>query len=112
MSFTTLAVLNNLFLIAELPLPISATAPSTNTLNTQLIEVKVTTNYSRDLITLAKIYTEESKYSKKDNNFNYKLMIFNNLYNKVNILTYSTGDPSTRMTRPLQTLPKFTKFAP
>ena len=28
---------------------------------------------------------EESKYSKKNNNFNYKLIIFNNLYNKVGI---------------------------
>ena len=32
------------------------------------------------------MYTEESKYSKKNNNFNYKLIIFNNLYNRVNIL--------------------------
>ena len=29
---------------------------------------------------------EESKYNKKDNNFNYKLIIFNNFYNRVNIL--------------------------
>jgi hypothetical protein len=59
----------------------------TNALNTQLIETKVTTiNYSRDLATLTKIYTEESKYNKKDNNFNYKFIIFNNLYNRVNIL--------------------------
>ena len=58
----------------------------TNILNTQLTEAKAITNYSRDLTTLAKIYTEESKYSKKDNNFNYKFIIFNNLYNKVDIL--------------------------
>ena len=31
------------------------------------------------------MYTEESKYSKEDNNFNRKLTIFNNLYNKVGI---------------------------
>ena len=31
------------------------------------------------------MYIEESKYSKKNNNFNYKLMIFNNFYNRVNI---------------------------
>ena len=31
------------------------------------------------------MYTEESKYSKKNNNFNRKLTIFNNLYNKVSI---------------------------
>jgi hypothetical protein len=32
------------------------------------------------------MYTEESKYSKEDNNFNYKFIIFNNFYNKVDIL--------------------------
>ena len=31
------------------------------------------------------MYMEESKYSKEDNNFNYKLTIFNNLCDKVNI---------------------------
>ena len=66
--------------MAKPPLP-------TNALNIQLIETKVTTiNYSRDLVTLAKMYTEESKYNKEDNNFNRKLTIFNNLYNKVGIL--------------------------
>ena len=88
MSFAilALAVLNNLPLVDELPLPISVTATFINTLNIQLIETKVTTiNYGRDLVTLVKIYTEESKYSKENNNFNYKLTIFNNFYNKVNI---------------------------
>ena len=56
-----------------------------NALNIQLIEAKATTNYSRDLVTLAKMYIKESKYSKEDNNFNYKLTIFNNFYNRVNI---------------------------
>ena len=59
---------------------IDVTAPFINTLNIHLIEAKVVTNYSRDLATLVKIYIEESKYSKKNNNFNYKLIIFNNLY--------------------------------
>ena len=79
---------NTLFInVTPLPLFINAIAPLINTLNIQLIETKVTTiNYSRDLVTLAKIYTEESKYSKENNNFSYKLMIFNNLYDRVNIL--------------------------
>ena len=38
------------------------------------------------MVILVKMYTEESKYSKKDNNFNRKFIIFNNFYNKVNIL--------------------------
>ena len=64
--------------MAKPPLPINA-------LNTQPTETKVTTNYGRDLATLAKIYTEESKYSGEDDNFNHKLTIFNNLYDRVNI---------------------------
>ena len=64
--------------MAKPPLPINA-------LNTQLTEAKATTNYSRDLATLAKIYMEKSKYSRENNNFNYKLTIFNNLYNRVDI---------------------------
>ena len=58
--------------------PTDVTAP--------LINVTATINYSRDLATLAKMYMEESKYSKEDNNFNYKFIIFNNLYNRVSIL--------------------------
>ena len=58
--------------------PTNVTAPPTN--------VTATINYSRDLVTLAKIYIEESKYSREDNNFNCKLIIFNNLYNRVGIL--------------------------
>ena len=72
-----LVALNN-FTTAKPPSPINA-------LNTQLTEAKATTNYSRDLATLVKIYTEESKYSKEDNNFNYKLIIFNNFCNRVGI---------------------------
>ena len=105
MSFTTLvlAILNNP-LMAELTLPINITAlpinimalpinvmafsinviapfinvaaPPINALNIQLIEAKVTTNYSRDLTTLAKIYIKKSKYSGENNNF----------YDKVGIL--------------------------
>ena len=78
-STLALAALNNLSM-AKPPLPINA-------LNTQPIETKVTTiNYGRDLATLVKIYIKKSKYSREDNNFNRKLIIFNNLYNRVNIL--------------------------
>ena len=50
------------------------------------IKVIAAINYSRDLIILVKMYMEKSKYSKKDNNFNRKLIIFNDLYNKIGIL--------------------------
>ena len=52
-----LAALNN-SIITKPPLSINA-------LNIQLTEAKAITNYSKDLITLVKMYMEESKYSKK-----------------------------------------------
>ena len=61
-------------------------APSINTPKIQLIEAEATANYGRDLATLVKMYMEESKYSKKDDNFDCKLTIFNDLCNRVNIL--------------------------
>ena len=79
----TLAVLNDFF-ITKPPLFINITAPSTN-ITAPFTKVTAAINYSQDLITLAKIYIKKSKYSKKNNNFNYKLIIFNNLYNKVSI---------------------------
>ena len=103
LSTPTLAVLNDLSM-AKPPLPINVTASSidvtasliNNTapfinviaspINiTVFIKVTAAINYGRDLVTLAKMYTEESKYSGEDDNFNYKLIIFNNLYNKIGI---------------------------
>jgi len=49
------------------------------------MKVIAAVNYGRDLVTLVKIYTEESKYSREDDNFNRKLIIFNNLCNRVGI---------------------------
>ena len=74
------------------PLPINITVPFINVtvffINTIVSSIKATAaiNYGRDLITLIKMYTEESKYSKEDDNFNHKLIIFNNFYNRVGIL--------------------------
>ena len=53
---------------------------------TAFIKVTAAINYGRDLVTLAKIYTEKSKYSKENDNFNRKLIIFNDFYNRVGIL--------------------------
>ena len=38
-----------------------------------------------ELINLIKIYIEDYKYSKENNNFNFKLTIFYNLYSRANI---------------------------
>ena len=93
----TLAVFNN-FPMAKPPLSINIAAPFINItapfinitappINIIAPPIKVTAavNYGKDLTTLVKIYMEESKYSKENNNFNYKLTIFNNLYNKISI---------------------------
>ena len=70
-------------LINNTALFIDVIAPPINII--AFIKVIATVNYSRDLATLAKMYMEESKYSGENNNFNYKLIIFNNLYNRVSI---------------------------
>ena len=91
LSTTTASAVSNDLPTAELPLPIDVmapptdiTAPPTNVIAPP-IKVTATINYGRDLVTLAKMYTEESKYSGEDNNFDYKLMIFNDLYDRVGI---------------------------
>ena len=81
----TPAALNDPPPTAEPPSPINVTAPSIN-VTAPPIKVIAAVNYSRDLVTLVKIYIEESKYSGEDNNFNRKLTIFNDLYNRVSIL--------------------------
>jgi hypothetical protein len=43
-------------------------------------------SYGKELANLAKMYTDKSKYSGENDNFDYKLVIFNDLYNRVDIL--------------------------
>ena len=64
--------------------PINVTASPIN-VAAPFIKVTATINYGRDLATLVKMYIEESKYSKEDDNFNCKLTIFNDLCNRVKI---------------------------
>jgi hypothetical protein len=42
--------------------------------------------YGRELANLAKLYTNELKYSSNNDNFDFKLIIFIDLYQKANIL--------------------------
>ena len=79
-----LATLNNLT-TAEPPLSINVTASFIN-ITAFSIKVTAAVNYGRDLATLAKMYMEENKYSKENDNFNCKLIIFNDFYNRVGIL--------------------------
>ena len=42
-------------------------------------------SFSKELINLAKIYTDKSRYNGENDNFDYKLVIFHNLYSRVDI---------------------------
>src|SRR6266568_8665839 len=44
-----------------------------------------TKTYGKELANLAKLYTNKSKYSSENNNFNFKLIIFIDLYQKADI---------------------------
>jgi hypothetical protein len=40
----------------------------------------ITKTYNKELINLAKLYIDKSKYNNKNDNFNFKLIIFIDLY--------------------------------
>jgi hypothetical protein len=42
--------------------------------------MSIAKTYNKELINLTKLYINESKYNNKNNNFNFKLIIFINLY--------------------------------
>jgi hypothetical protein len=42
--------------------------------------------YSREFLNLTKMYTEENKYSSKSDNFDFKLLIFNDIYSRADVL--------------------------
>ena len=65
------------------PQPIYLQTIDLQTLNPQAIDPQVIDpqptqmkTYSKELANLAKLYTDKSKYSGKNNNFNFKLTIF------------------------------------
>ena len=79
------------FMDVTAPLSMNVTAPFTNVTasltNATALSTKATAavNYGRDLATLAKMYMEESKYSREDDNFDRKLTIFNDFCDRVGI---------------------------
>jgi hypothetical protein len=40
----------------------------------------ITKTYNKELVNLAKLYINKTKYNSKNNNFDFKLTIFINLY--------------------------------
>ena len=45
----------------------------------------ITQGHGRELSNLAKMYTEESKYSGENNNFDFKLTVFHNICSRANV---------------------------
>src|SRR6266498_2875753 len=43
-------------------------------------------DFSRELTNLVKIYTDKNKYSRQDDNFDFKLIIFHDLYYRASVL--------------------------
>jgi hypothetical protein len=44
-----------------------------------------TLGYKKELVNAAKLYTDDQKYSSISGNFNFKLIIFYNIYNRVDV---------------------------
>jgi negative regulator of genetic competence, sporulation and motility len=44
-----------------------------------------TSDYGRELVNLAKLYTDEAKYSEKNDNFSFKLIMFNDMCDRVDV---------------------------
>jgi hypothetical protein len=44
-----------------------------------------TSGYSRELVNLAKLYTDKAKYSEKNDNFSFKLIMFNDMCDRIDV---------------------------
>ncbi len=42
-------------------------------------------DYDRELVNLTKLYTDEAKYSEKNDNFSFKLIMFNDMCDRVDV---------------------------
>jgi hypothetical protein len=45
-----------------------------------------TSNYERELVNLIKLYTDEAKYNEKNDNFSFKLIMFNDMCDRIDVL--------------------------
>lgn len=52
--------------------------------NLLVVITPIITGPGRELLNLAKIYINEKKYSSHNNSFTFKLVIFHNIYSRVN----------------------------
>jgi hypothetical protein len=52
---------------------------------TSVIQSIRASGYDRELINLVKLYTDEAKYSEENNNFSFKLIMFNDMCDRVDV---------------------------
>jgi hypothetical protein len=45
-----------------------------------------TSDYDRELVNLIKLYTDEAKYSEDNDNFSFKLIMFNDMCDRIDVL--------------------------
>ena len=80
---TTLLISQLTPLLNLLFLPLQATTPIT------IISIATapasTLGYKKELVNAAKLYTDDQKYSGISGNFNFKLIIFYNIYNRADV---------------------------
>lgn len=73
------SILSRLQLTSPTPLP-------PRTLQTRSVQNRtLNRDFSKELMNLAKIYTEENKYCGENDNFDFKLVVFNDLCSKANV---------------------------
>jgi hypothetical protein len=70
--------------LSLLSLPLQATIP---TITTPIATVPTSiSGYEKELVNVAKLYTDDQKYSSISGNFNFKLIIFYNICERVDVL--------------------------
>jgi hypothetical protein len=53
--------------------------------STSMIQSIRASDYNRELVNLTKLYTDEAKYSEKNDNFSFKLIMFNDMCDRVDV---------------------------
>jgi hypothetical protein len=81
--------------------PINTPKTPTQEFATSPAILPATLGFGKELANLAKLYTEESKYSEEDDNFDYKLMIFHDLCDRADVLSRAKAKAFLTMLRGL-----------
>ncbi len=83
--FYRLSSVSSRFLSHEYSSPVSS-RPFASSFSSVNQPIKTSgTDYDRELINLAKLYSDETKYSEENDNFSFKLIMFNDMCDRVNV---------------------------